>query len=150
MLLPLFDVDSVAMAVLGEPSSSYQLHSMALFAQHPLVYLPDERRPSSDPDESLLHRLHHATDSMDPRHQYNRVPTVRRAPNHCLQSKFNIELHQKNKVLYCCLIFPIFFLPVPSGTMAHGGLEHSESWPTLSKHCSTQPMVPSPPHTRIL
>lgn len=42
------------------------------------------------------------------------------------------------------------FLPVPKGTMAQGGLEHSESCPTLSKHCNTHPMVPSPPHTSIL
>ena len=29
-------------------------------------------------------------------------------------------------------------LPVPRGTMAQGGLEHWESWPTLSRHCRTQ------------
>ena len=29
-------------------------------------------------------------------------------------------------------------IPVPRGTMAQGGLEHWESWPTLSRHCSTQ------------
>lgn len=42
------------------------------------------------------------------------------------------------------------YLPVPNGRIAQGGLEHSESWPTLSKHCRTQPTVPSPPHTKIL
>ena len=41
-------------------------------------------------------------------------------------------------------------LPVPKGTIAQGGLEQRESWPTLSRHCNTQPIVPSPPHTRIL
>lgn len=41
-------------------------------------------------------------------------------------------------------------LPVPKGTMAQAGLSHSESCPTLSRHCNTQPIVPSPPHTRIL
>ena len=29
--------------------------------------------------------------------------------------------------------------PVPRGTMAQGGLLHCESWPTLSRHCRTQP-----------
>ena len=28
-------------------------------------------------------------------------------------------------------------VPVPKGTMAQGGLEHCESWPTLSRHCNT-------------
>lgn len=41
-------------------------------------------------------------------------------------------------------------LPVPKGTIAQAGESHFESWPTLSKHCSTQPMVPSPPQTKIL
>ena len=38
-------------------------------------------------------------------------------------------------------------LPVPSGMMAMGG--HGRGKLRLSRVCSTQPTVPSPPHTEI-
>jgi hypothetical protein len=40
--------------------------------------------------------------------------------------------------------------PVPRGTMAMGGDWHIASCPTLSRHDSTHPTLPSPPHTKIL
>lgn len=48
------------------------------------------------------------------------------------------------------IVFKYTNTPVPNGTIATAGEEHCESCPTLSKHCNTQPIVPSPPQTSIL